>query len=170
MESFVVSRSRWSVLKEQFVWILVCAVMVSWAIRKHQVNDDEFNSQSVMEWLVSIPSLVSMVLMIWIGYRLMLGTISERMIVLRGKGIQLEKKTFCGMVSHCLFIPIENIKYLAINEGFHIDSVIFYLVVVLKNDREKMILPFDTLYPRLDTLKQIFPRAKQVLFNEETQD
>ncbi|KAL9658363.1 hypothetical protein ABK040_015683 [Willaertia magna] len=92
---------------------------------------------------------------------------SEKLIVFKDFGVQLEKYNFLGRLYSNVFIPISKIQYIVINEGFHIDSVIYYLVIILKKDeisnQQDLILPFEILYPNLEVLKIIYNNINKLI-------
>ncbi|KAK1937422.1 LOW QUALITY PROTEIN: Phosphatidylinositol N- acetylglucosaminyltransferase subunit H [Babesia divergens] len=94
----------------------------------------------------------------------------ERLIMLRGYGLQLEALTLTGRKS-IRTIPICEIDQLLINEAILMNEVIFYMVISLKNSDE-LVLSFNldmeslrltqNAIPRLEALKTIYRTFNRV--------
>ncbi|EFC43649.1 predicted protein [Naegleria gruberi] len=157
-EEFIVHLSRWNVIKKHsgflILLLLLHYLVLGWSGVQH------FNSSPRF-------ILIGLCWLYWF-YSLLSSTISESIVGMKGKGVQLEKTTFLGYKTHQLFIPIENIKHVVIAEGFHIDCVIYYLAIILKQAHKKkmVIVPFEMFNPRLNLLRKVYPKLKRVLFDE----
>lgn len=85
----------------------------------------------------------------------------ESILVISGHGVQLEKVYFGGRkVSQ--FIELDKIEKVIINEGFRSQDVIYYLAFIMKN-QNKLILPFESIIPRLNHLIDIYKEIKPIL-------
>ncbi|AFZ79766.1 hypothetical protein BEWA_026150 [Theileria equi strain WA] len=80
--------------------------------------------------------------------------VEERLLMLSNFGLQMEYINLYGNKT-VKSIPISNIKDLLINEGFVVNEIIFYILIML-NDSEEIILPFKDAIPRLENLKTIY--------------
>ena len=87
---------------------------------------------------------------------------NESMLVIKGKGIQIERVFYNSSIEYH-FIPISNIETFILNEGFQNRRVIYYLCVILKNQK-KLILPFSHTIPRLKDCLIILKKTRKILF------
>jgi hypothetical protein len=89
----------------------------------------------------------------------------ESILVVHGKGIQIEKIYFNNSKEHH-FIPFSSIETFVLNEGFMFRRVVYYLCIILKNQK-KLILPFSHTLPKLKDCLIVLKRTRKILFNEE---
>ena len=87
---------------------------------------------------------------------------NESMLVIKGKGIQIERVFYNSSIEYH-FIPISNIETFILNEGFQNRRVIYYLCIILKNQK-KLILPFSHTIPRLKDCLIILKKTRKILF------
>lgn len=85
----------------------------------------------------------------------------ESLLVISGHGVQLEKVYFGGRRAF-QFIEIDKIEKVIINEGFRSQDVIYYLGFMMKN-QNILILPFESIFPRLNHLIDIYKEIKPIL-------
>eukprot|EP01027_Heterolobosea_sp_BB2_P005822 GEZU01008852.1.p1 GENE.GEZU01008852.1~~GEZU01008852.1.p1 ORF type:complete len:264 (-),score=8.94 GEZU01008852.1:172-861(-) len=92
----------------------------------------------------------------------------ESLSVIYDTGVQMETKYYSGRVRH-RFLDKEMIKAVIINEGFILNQVIYYMAFIVydTNDKTKMVLPFETLYPRFGPLLQIYRGTRAVMYGEQ---
>lgn len=96
--------------------------------------------------LLPIPNwstiILLVILILWIVLKL--GKVKEEsVLVVKELGIQLERKYFNGKVRH-VFVDINRLQSVLINESFHRCSVLFYLCFQVK-DRKTLVLAFEVL-------------------------
>ncbi|GBE61081.1 Phosphatidylinositol N-acetylglucosaminyltransferase subunit H [Babesia ovata] len=77
----------------------------------------------------------------------------ERLIMLKGFGLQMETRSLFGKQS-IRTLPISEISDMLINEAIMMDEAIFYLLITLKNSDE-IVLPFENAIPKLKGLRLI---------------
>ncbi|CDR93760.1 Phosphatidylinositol N-acetylglucosaminyltransferase subunit H [Babesia bigemina] len=92
---------------------------------------------------------------VFLGIELLgrLNVTEERLILLKGFGLQMESRSLFGKQS-IRTLPISEISDMLINEAVMMDEVIFYMLITLKNSDE-IVLPFENAIPRLKGLRLI---------------
>ncbi len=65
----------------------------------------------------------------------------ESITILKQLGVQIERTSY-HFSSKKVFIPLEKIESILINEGFHLNQVIYYMAVLVKNESTAQ-LPFQ---------------------------
>jgi hypothetical protein len=78
----------------------------------------------------------------------------ESLTVIHGVGIQLQRESYCGR-SRREFYEREHIHTVVINEGFHLNKVIYYLGFLQRGSKD-LLLPFSHILPRLETILVIY--------------
>jgi hypothetical protein len=94
----------------------------------------------------------------------------ESITVIQGQGIQMERYyysliPFVKPRAEKFFIHLSRIRALIINEGFHVNKVIYYMALIV-NGENTLILPFKDLLPRMHLLLFIYRTCRHVLYNE----
>ncbi|KAG6440052.1 GPI-GlcNAc transferase complex PIG-H component family protein [Babesia bovis T2Bo] len=92
--------------------------------------------------------------------------VAEQLIMIQGYGIQMESVRLTGNKT-VKTISIADIDHLLINEGIVMNRVLFYLLVTLKNSND-VIMPFESLIPRLDNLKVVYQTYNKVFESSKT--
>lgn len=71
-----------------------------------------------------------------------------------------------------LFIPLESISDIVINEGIYGWRVIYYIVIIQTQGKEevKLRIAFSELLPRLAELKEVWRGTRSVLFDEDASE
>jgi phosphatidylinositol glycan class H protein len=87
-------------------------------------------------------------------YLLLTKVTVEEVAVMKGFGLFAEAKTRLGRSSY-VFIPKQSVNHVIINEGITFVDILFYLAVIVEG-RDKMVLLFDNLRPRLPILTEIW--------------
>jgi len=87
---------------------------------------------------------------------------------MKNHGIQLSTVYYSGLVSR-RFVPMHHVQHCFINEGIIINQVIYYLALAVKG-HDKLILPFENLFPRFKTLMFIFQGTRAALYGEPDPD
>ncbi|KNC47651.1 phosphatidylinositol N-acetylglucosaminyltransferase [Thecamonas trahens ATCC 50062] len=114
----------------------------------------------------SVSWSVALLVVLLLGWRFLViraRVVSESILVLRDLGMQLESTTVFGAKSY-RFVEKERILEVVLNEGVDCHQVIYYLAVVVKGERD-MLLVFPELKPRLPVLRNVFVEMREVLFN-----
>ncbi|XP_078001212.1 phosphatidylinositol N-acetylglucosaminyltransferase subunit H-like [Glandiceps talaboti] len=94
----------------------------------------------------------------------------ESLLVMASTGLQYTTTYRTGR-QQSVFIPFENIQDVVINEGITMHSVIYYLVVLIK-DQENLTKPkslfpiFMKTSPRISTLKEIYRGVQGVMWDK----
>jgi len=88
----------------------------------------------------------------------------ECLTVIRELGVQLATRYYSGNESH-LFIEKTTIKAIIINEGIKSFGIIFYMAFIVKG-KQKMILSFQHLYPKLKVLLPIYRGTRALMFGD----
>eukprot|EP00455_Lapot_gusevi_P035354 TRINITY_DN3913_c0_g4_i1.p1 TRINITY_DN3913_c0_g4~~TRINITY_DN3913_c0_g4_i1.p1 ORF type:complete len:190 (-),score=28.01 TRINITY_DN3913_c0_g4_i1:4-573(-) len=89
----------------------------------------------------------------------------ESLLVIHEFGVQLKKKYFTGKEKN-LFLDRSRIKDVIINEGFFRCRIIFYLAFI-EEGRPNLVLAFEDLIPRLNTLLRVYKGTRAVLYGEK---
>ncbi|XP_070578241.1 phosphatidylinositol N-acetylglucosaminyltransferase subunit H-like [Ptychodera flava] len=94
----------------------------------------------------------------------------ESLLVIASSGIQYMTTYRTGR-QLSLFIPIDCVQDVVINEGITMHSVIYYLVVLMKdpqNGKAKSLLPiFMKTSPRINTLREIYQGIQGILWSRK---
>ncbi|EAS66909.1 hypothetical protein DDB_G0277289 [Dictyostelium discoideum AX4] len=91
----------------------------------------------------------------------------ESLIVMREIGVQLKRKYFLRPSTVVEFIEKSKIEQIVINEGITKHNVIFYMAFIVEG-KNKMVLAFEELIPRIDTLLKIYKGTQSLIFNNPT--
>ncbi|XP_005094401.1 phosphatidylinositol N-acetylglucosaminyltransferase subunit H [Aplysia californica] len=98
--------------------------------------------------------------------RMYLKITTEKVLFLPSLGVQVETTYFLGHTV-TYFIDISHIKDIVINEAITMHSVMYYLVVLRKeeqSDNIQQLYPlFSHSWPRLTDLKQVYRAAQEKL-------
>uniref|UniRef100_A0A6B2LLF0 Phosphatidylinositol N-acetylglucosaminyltransferase subunit H conserved domain-containing protein n=1 Tax=Arcella intermedia TaxID=1963864 RepID=A0A6B2LLF0_9EUKA len=86
----------------------------------------------------------------------------ESLLVIRDLGVQINTKYYSGGGTS-EFIDRKKIKSIIINEGITMGDIIFYMAIIVRK-KEKMVIVFKTLRPRIDTLLDIFKGSRAIMF------
>lgn len=88
------------------------------------------------------------------------------MLVIRGLGIQLSTSSSSYLSTPSTrFIPTAQIQDIFIHEAFRGFEVRFYLAVIVKGEKEAVVI-FPKLLPRRDILEEVWRGAKRVLYQQ----
>eukprot|EP00744_Colponema_vietnamica_P019927 GILI01028241.1.p1 GENE.GILI01028241.1~~GILI01028241.1.p1 ORF type:complete len:178 (+),score=29.46 GILI01028241.1:40-573(+) len=88
----------------------------------------------------------------------------ESLLIIQELGVQIKRRYYSGKERH-LFIDRTKIVDIIINEGFTMHSVIFYMAFIVQG-KDKMVLPFEHFYPRLDSLLKVYRGTRSIIFGE----
>jgi len=88
----------------------------------------------------------------------------ESLLVIRDIGIETKTKYYSGRVKN-RFIDKSKITAIIINEGFRFHSVISYMAFIVEN-KSKMVLAFESFFPKLNVLLKIYNGTRAVIFDE----
>lgn len=109
--------------------------------------------------LVCVSALLCLVLIL----RFFLKISSEKVTILSSLGVQIESTFFFGNKS-THFIDVNTIKDIVINEGITMHTIIYYLVILLKNKQtgevEQLYHLFSNSCLTLDDMKEIYRAAQ----------
>ncbi|KAL0485208.1 phosphatidylinositol N-acetylglucosaminyltransferase subunit H [Acrasis kona] len=94
-------------------------------------------------------------------------TIQESIVIMKNHGVQIERKSYVR--TRRRFIDHNSIRAIVVNEGFYMGGYIYYMAIIVKN-HNKMILPFEHLFPRLKPLLYIFRGTRSILYGESEPD
>jgi hypothetical protein len=86
------------------------------------------------------------------------------MLVMQDLGVQLTSKFVTGRETHT-FIDKSKINAVIINEGITMFSVIYYMAFTVQ-DKDRMVLAFRQLIPRLPLLLDVYHDTRRVLFGK----
>ncbi|ORM41608.1 Phosphatidylinositol N-acetylglucosaminyltransferase subunit H [Babesia sp. Xinjiang] len=84
----------------------------------------------------------------------------ERLIIIKGYGIQMETMMLSGSQT-TKALALGEMENMLINEAILINKVIFYLAIPLKRTNG-VVTPFEHLIPRLNELKLIYRTFNEV--------
>jgi hypothetical protein len=108
-------------------------------------------------WIWSLPmmTLLACALCALTAHWYLFHVASERLVVLRGLGIVLESRAWCGLRLQSQFVDFRQLASLFINEGLTTSDVRYYLAMELHGRRE-MAVAFPHLLPRLALLQPVY--------------
>jgi hypothetical protein len=154
--------------------------MYEFTIVEHDTNVQQFSIQTtisiinltnlilILTILISIPfPFISAIFVLMLSINLISifnSVTKESILVIQGKGIQIEKIYFNNSKEHH-FIPFSSIETFVLNEGFMFRRVVYYLCILLKNQKA-LILPFSHTLPKLKDCLIILKRTRKILFND----
>ena len=98
-------------------------------------------------------------------YRICTRVPAERLTVIQGVGLQLNKQNIFGKWSSTELVDVATITSLVINEAFFRHRVVFYLAIACQ-DRRQLVLPFANTLPQLCVLRTVLRGTRAVLYNE----
>jgi len=97
---------------------------------------------------------------------------SETITAIEGHGIQITTSCYRfwpwmqePVITERALIDLNRIQSLFMNEGFHVNKVIYYMAMLVK-DEERLILPFKELFPRMHLAIFIYQCCRHVLYGE----
>ncbi|EFA80321.1 putative glycosyltransferase [Heterostelium album PN500] len=121
------------------------------------VINDYFVLNSFMFILLSIVIIIRLFLKLFIVRE-------ESLTVIRELGVQLRKKYyFIGESTR--FIEKPKIQSIIINEGISRYRVTFYMAFLVEG-KQKMVLAFDDLIPRINVLLKIYRGTRSLMYGE----
>jgi hypothetical protein len=88
----------------------------------------------------------------------------ESLLVIRDLGIQVKTVYMTG-IERSRFIEQSKIADIIINEGVTMQQVVFYIAIIVK-DQKKMALVFEHFLPRLQLLLQVYRGARAIIYGE----
>lgn len=107
------------------------AFVLLWAVRHRQW----ISASSVVLGVVCVPSVVRLVYMLLFGVR------EETLQVVHEHGVQIERTWYSGARTR-VFVDLESIESIIVNEGFRMHQVVYYMVIIVRG-KEKLLLPFE---------------------------
>jgi len=87
----------------------------------------------------------------------------ESLLVIRQLGVQLTTKFYSGK-EDSQFIDNSKIDAVILNEGITCGDIIFYMAFIVKN-KQKMVVAFKNLRPRLNPLLEIFNTTRTIILD-----
>jgi len=88
----------------------------------------------------------------------------ETLTVIKELGVQLGTRRYSGRKTH-FFIDKTHIKNIIINEGIQTMDIISYMCFIVEGN-DKMILAFQHIFPRLNTILPIYRGTRAIIFGE----
>lgn len=92
----------------------------------------------------------------------------ESLLVMRDLGVQVGTRYYSGR-ERKVFIERQRIESIIINEGIQTWAIFYYMAILVKG-QERMVLPFEHVFPRLHVILPVYKATRALLFGEPSED